>query len=93
VVAQRIIRSGNDQLLIRFGNGYGMSIVRGPWSYGGPEGLYEVAVGKFAGEGDDWDLCYDTPITDDVIGWLNESDLPGLAERIAELPPHLAEVR
>ena len=93
VVAQRTNGIGNDQLLIRFGNGYGMSIVRGPLSYGGSEGFYEVAVTKFVGETDEWSLCYETPITDDVIGWLNESDLPELAERVAALPPHLAQVQ
>jgi hypothetical protein len=83
----------NDQLLVRFGNGYGVSIIRGSFSYGGPQGLYELAVVKFYREGDEWALCYDTPITDDVIGYLNESDLPDLAGSVAELPPHLVEVR
>ena len=28
-----------SQWVYRFPNGYGASVIRGPWSYGGPEGL------------------------------------------------------
>ena len=45
-----------------FHNGYGASVVRHPYSYGGDKGLYEVAVLK------DDNICYDTPLTSDVIG-------------------------
>lgn len=31
------------RLRIRFKNGYGLSIVQGEYSYGGPEGLFEIA--------------------------------------------------
>jgi len=48
-----------------FENGYGVSVVSTTSSYGGSEGLYEVAVLDSTGE-----ITYDTPITSDVIGWL-----------------------
>lgn len=45
-----------------FDNGYGISVIRTSFSYGQENGLYECAVMK---EGH---LCYDTGITNDVIG-------------------------
>jgi hypothetical protein len=53
-----------------FDNGYGVSIIQSPNSYGGDEGLYELAVLK--GNEDKFKLCYDTYITDDVLGHLTE---------------------
>ena len=53
-----------------FDNGYGISVVRFPGSYGYEEGLYESAVLK--GTEENWQICYDTPITSDVIGHQTE---------------------
>lgn len=75
------------QVVHRFGNGYGASVVRGQYSYGGDQGLFELAVLKFKGEGDSFDLCYDTPLTDDVIGYLTEADVDDLLTKIEALPP------
>ena len=49
-----------------FDNGYGISVVRFPGSYGYEQGLYESAVLK--GTEENWQICYDTPITSDVLG-------------------------
>jgi hypothetical protein len=51
----------------QFENGYGASVVKHDSSYGGKQGLYEIAVLDSTG-----DLCYSTPITDDVIGFATE---------------------
>lgn len=51
------------------GNGYELSVIQGVYSYGGEEGLYECAVMH------NDSLCYDTPITDDVIGYCSESEV------------------
>jgi hypothetical protein len=76
-----------DQYTIRYPNGYGASVVRHWGSYGGDSGLWELAVLRFAGEGPyDCTLTYDTPITDDVIGWLNEADVHDLCDQIRDLP-------
>jgi len=68
-------------------NGYGVSVVRFTsvfgGSYGAEEGLYELAVLK--GVEDEWQICYDTPITDDVIGHLSESDVEKLLNEVAAL--------
>ncbi len=65
---------------ITFDNGYGASVVKHEFSYGGPNGLYELAVLDKNG-----DLTYDTPITNDVIGYLREIDVTDVMEKIQKL--------
>ena len=71
------------QALVFFSNGYGASVIKGRGSYGSRDNLYELAVVKT--EGDSWDLCYDTPITDDVIGFLSEDGITNLLGQIEAL--------
>ena len=61
----------------KFDNGYGASVVCHSGSYGGNKGLYELAVLDSTG-----DLCYSTPITEDVIGHLTSDKVVELLERI-----------
>ena len=65
---------------IIFDNGYGASVVKHEFSYGGKDGLYELAVLDKNGE-----LTYDTPITNDVIGYLREQDVTDVMEKIQQL--------
>ena len=65
-----------QRIRVMFPNGYGASIIKGDGSYG-----TELAV--ITAEG----LCYDTEITDDVIGNIeNLEELNGYLERIKALP-------
>ena len=73
----------NKQALVFFKNGYGASIIIGSYSYGGNEGLYEIAVLK--GNKKQWSICYDTPITDDVIGHLKPEEVEETLKQIKEL--------
>ena len=66
---------------MKFDNGYGVSVVKGPYTYGGMMGLYELAV--LDGDGD---VCYDTPITDNVIGFLAPEDVTRYMIEIQQLP-------
>ena len=68
---------------IQFENGYGASIVRHEYSYGGKDGLFELAVIK------DDDICYTTPITTDVEGYLSEDEVSDLLKQIQELKSNL----
>ena len=53
------------QARIQFSNGFGASVVKTPYSYGGREGKYELAV-----LGKDGRMTYSTEVTNDVIGYL-----------------------
>ena len=63
-----------------FDNGYGVSVVSHTYSYGGKRGLYEVAV-----LGSDGDLTYETPVTNDVIGYLSEKGVSDVMKQVQEL--------
>lgn len=63
-----------------FDNGFGVSVVSHDFSYGGRNGLYEVAVLDSGG-----DLTYETPITNDVIGWLSENEVSEVMAKIQNL--------
>lgn len=53
-----------------FDNGYGVTVVKGPYTYGGEKGLYELAVWK------DGEIHYDNPVAKgDVVGYLREEDV------------------
>jgi hypothetical protein len=71
--------AGGVQRFYKFSNGYGASVVRHSFSYGGEDGLWELAVFK------DGKICYDTPITDDVLGHLTEQMVNDALDRIEAL--------
>jgi hypothetical protein len=71
---------GGVQARIYFDNGYGASVVKTPHTYGGDMGLYELAV-----FGKDGHIAYDTPVTNDVEGYLSEDDVTKILEQIQEL--------
>lgn len=72
------------QVMVKFKNNYGASVVKHDSSYGGKNGLYELAVTQYDENGD-WDICYDTPITDDVLGYLTEDDVTAYLTKIEQL--------
>lgn len=72
-----------------FDNGYGVSVIRftTPFGYGGSygaeEGLYEVAIIK--GTEDEWKICYDTVLTEDVLGYQSEEEVEVLLYEVEKL--------
>jgi hypothetical protein len=68
------------QSRIMFENGYGASVVKGPHTYGGKTGLYEIAVLD-----SEENITYETPITSDVIGYLRPEDVTDVIEKIQKL--------
>jgi hypothetical protein len=70
-----------------FPNHYGVSVVRGYGTKGVEKGLYELAV-IHMGPDDEWsEIVYDTPITNDVIGYLTPDDITSIMQQVSELPP------
>ena len=64
-----------------FENGYGASIICKPVSNGGDAQMFEIAVFKFGR------LCYDTPVSYDLEGYLDFEDVIKVLHEIRELPP------
>ena len=69
----------NYHKVYKFDNEYGASVVCNSGSYGVQDGLFEVAILK--GE----DICYDTNITNDVIGWCDFDKVAEILERVKNL--------
>jgi hypothetical protein len=67
---------GGIQYEYSFPNGYGASVIKTTYSYGGNAGLWELAV-LYQGE-----ICYTSGITEDVIGHLTSKDVKSLLEQI-----------
>ena len=66
--------------VITFDNGYAASIVSSELSYGGKDGLFEIAV-LYDGE-----IVYDTDITNDVVGYLDFDGVIQTLDNIRKLP-------
>lgn len=62
---ERIKRVNGVKSKLMFDNGFGISVIKHRFSYGGENELYEIAVLN-----SDEEITYETPITKDVIGHL-----------------------
>ena len=71
---------GISQWVIGFKNGYEASIITGAFAKGNVNFPYEVAVIK------NGHVCYDTPITHDVIGYLTADEVGEILAKIEALP-------
>lgn len=61
--------AGGPHLQVKFPNGYGASVIKHAGSYG-----VELAVLAFEEATGESRLVYDTPVTYDVIGWIESPD-------------------
>lgn len=71
---------GGRRAFLMFPNGYGASIINTSFSYGSDEAPWELAVMTEDG------ICYETPITDDVVGHCTEVDIIRICGEIFNLP-------
>ena len=62
---------GGIQKVYRFENNYGASVIKFPGSYGYEQGEWELAVISFPSDDGKFHVDYETPITDDVLGYLS----------------------
>lgn len=81
---KKYIKEQNDlgypQTVYKFPNGYGASVIKFNYVYFG----IEIAVLRFDKNGK-WDIDYSTPITNDVIGGLDEESRDSVLQQIFEL--------
>jgi hypothetical protein len=78
--------NGGVQKIYTFENGYGASVVRHSFSYGGDKGLWELAVLRITSQEPlEWHTTYDTPVTNDVLGYLSVEDVEHHLKEISEL--------
>lgn len=72
----------NQAMVVSFKNGLDASVQVGPQTYGGEDGLFEMAVG-IAGTGSAWVEC---PLTDDegITGWLSPEGVIDLLTKVSE---------
>ena len=68
------------QTIYKFPNGYGASVIKFNYVYFG----IEIAVLRFDEDGN-CDIDYSTPITNDVIGGLNEEERDNVLQQICDL--------
>ena len=68
------------QKFVEFDNGYSASIVSNDMSYGGDRGLFEIAVLV------NHEIVYDTPVTNDVMGYLDFQGVADTLKQIENLP-------
>lgn len=66
------------QAKLSFDNGWGASIIQSEYSYGGKKGLFELAVLR------NGELCYTSPLGDDVIGFLTKKQVMENIKKIKE---------
>ena len=62
--------------VLEFDNGYGVSVLLGDLFYSNGIDTYELAV--LANDC----VCYDTPITDDVVGHITEDEVTEIMEKL-----------
>lgn len=68
-----------------FDNGYGVSVVRFNGSYTSNDSEWELAV--LFGTPDNWEITYNTSITDDVIGHLSDIEVTEIMKQVQQLKP------
>ncbi len=70
-----------------FDNNYGVSVVKGPYSYGGRDGLYELAVIHMSPDMSESELDYNNPVANgDVRGYLTSEDVTQLMKEVILFP-------
>ena len=73
------------QILFRFPNNYGISLVCHSFSYGNDDDEFEIAITKFEPNSDNWRVTYDTDITGDVLGYQSKEDVINVIQKTIAL--------
>lgn len=79
ILPSRWMHTERQQWWFPFPNDLCASVLRGSTTYGGRHSLFELAVMR------NGRCYYDTPVTSDVLRYLNESEVLATLDRIASL--------
>ena len=71
--------ANSKHAVMEFENGYGVSVLFGEQFYSNGVDTYEVGILK------DGYLCYDTHLTDDVLGYQDEEEVAEIMRKVQEL--------
>ena len=71
--------ANSKHAVMEFENGYGVSVIFGDIFYSNGIDTYEVAILK------NGYLCYDTYITDDILGYQDEDEVTEIMRKVQEL--------
>ena len=80
-------RKDTTQAKMKFPNGYSVSVVCGKSHYSNGKDTYEVGVMH------NGMLCYDTPVTNDVIPYQTAEEVAEIMKEIQSLPKRTEEVK
>ena len=78
-------KDSNYKAIMRFDNGYGVSVLHGPDALSAPERPYELAVLKFNADGG-YNLIFPTLFNEDVIPCLTSDEVTSYMKIIQALP-------
>ena len=83
-----LINKYNDELggvhyIFKFPNDYGASVVKGRYTYGGPQDFWEMALIFFEEDGN-YNLTYERDFDEDVKGYLTDDNVIELLEKIKQ---------
>ena len=85
-IVTRTVHDTGTQIVVRFPNGFGASIINHSFSYG-----TEIGVISFESlDIFDFELTYSTPVTNDVLGWQSTEDVIEVLNQISALN-HIGE--
>ncbi len=85
-LADENVRLGGVQYIYAFPNGYGVSLIKNEFSYGGQADLWEIGIIKINSVDPlEWGLCYDTLVSDDVIGYLTDDEAREIMKQVFDL--------
>ena len=79
-------RNKGMQVLFRFPNDYGISLVCHSFSYGNDDNEFEIAIINYDSEdNDDCDIFYTTKLTQDVLGYQSKEDVIDVIQKTIAL--------
>lgn len=73
-----------EHYVFKFENGYGASVIRGPYSHGGNQELFELAAMEQGEEGWNFVNPYKTPFDAAVMGFLDANEVADLLRVISK---------